>query len=158
MSDANNQTKAAPKHSAMHIAVGLLARRDYSRQQIQLKLQQKQYDADEIETTLDHCQQSGYLDDARFAALLLKSHISKGHGVNKIRQSMQQKGLSRALIEQVLLDSECDWFEVAKLKAQKKYGEAVPLDHPTRAKCIRYLMGQGFDYEQANYALAVEVD
>ncbi|WP_394200287.1 regulatory protein RecX [Shewanella waksmanii] len=147
-----------PKHSAMHVAVGLLARRDYSRHQIQLKLQQKQYSEQEVDATLAQCEQSGYLDDARFAALLLKSHIAKGHGTNKIRQSMQQKGLSRSLIEQVLLDSECDWFEVAKLKAQKKYGEAVPLDHPTRAKRIRYLLGQGFDYEQANYALAVEAD
>ncbi|WP_342666135.1 regulatory protein RecX, partial [Shewanella waksmanii] len=151
-----NQTKAAPKHSAMHIAVGLLARRDYSRQQIQLKLQQKQYDADEIETTLEQCQQSGYLDDARFAALLLKSHISKGHGVNKIRQSMQQKGLHKDLIAQVLLESECDWFAVARQKAEKKYGLATELDHPTRAKRLRFLLGQGFDYEQASYALSVE--
>ncbi|WP_404830528.1 regulatory protein RecX [Shewanella colwelliana] len=145
--------------SAMFIAVGLLARRDYSRQQIKSKLIQKAFAIDEIEKALDRCTDNGFLDDSRFAALLLRSHISKGHGQNRIRQSMAQKGLSKSDIETTLNRSDCDWFELAKSKALKKYANSGPItDQKERAKRVRYLLGQGFAYDQITYALEVDSD
>ncbi|GIU43939.1 regulatory protein RecX [Shewanella algidipiscicola] len=139
--------------SAMHIAVGLLARRDYSRHQIKTKLLQKGFELSEIEPVLDRCIDNGFLDDDRFAALLLRSHVSKGHGQNRIRQSMAQKGLSKEVIERALNNSDCDWFELAKSKANKKFGETVISDAKDRARRCRYLYGQGFTSEQVFYAL-----
>ena len=145
--------------SAMHIAVGLLARRDYSRHQIKTKLIQKGFEVTEIESVLDRCVDSGYLDDQRFAVLLLRSHISKGHGHNRIRQSMAQKGLSKETIETTLNNSDCDWFELAKSKADKKFASSGAIaDQKERARRTRYLLGQGFTYEQVAYALEAEVD
>ncbi len=145
--------------SAMHIAVGLLARRDYSIYQIKTKLLQKGFETPEIETTISRCIEHGYLDDLRFAALLLRSHISKGHGQNRIRQSMAQKGLSKADIETALNQSDNDWFELAKTKAEKKFASQGAITDPKeRAKRVRYLLAQGFNYEQAAYALEVEID
>lgn len=145
--------------SAMHIAVGLLARRDYSRHQIKTKLLQKGFELSEIEPVLDRCVDNGFLDDARFAALLLRSHISKGHGQNRIRQSMAQKGLSKEAIERALNNSDCDWFELAKSKANKKFANNGPIsDQKDRAKRVRYLMGQGYSFDQIAYALEVDSD
>lgn len=145
--------------SAMHIAVGLLARRDYSRHQIKTKLIQKGFELTEIESVLDRCVDNGYLDDDRFAALLLRSHIGKGHGLNKIRQSMMQKGLSKETIATALNNSDCDWFELAKAKADKKFANSGAIvDEKGRARRTRYLLSQGFSYEQVAYALEVEVD
>jgi regulatory protein len=137
----------------MHIAVGLLARRDYSCYQIKTKLLQKGFELTEIALVLDRCVDHGYLDDARFAVLLLRSHINKGHGQNRIRQSMTQKGLSKEIIETTLNHSDCDWFELAKSKANKKFGETVISDAKDRARRCRYLYGQGFTSEQVFYAL-----
>ncbi|WP_434086826.1 regulatory protein RecX [Shewanella psychrotolerans] len=145
--------------SAMHIAVGLLARRDYSRHQIKTKLIQKGFELTEIDPVLDRCVDNGYLDDQRFAALLLRSHISKGHGHNRIRQSMAQKGLSKETIETALNNSDCDWFELARTKADKKFASSGAIvDQKERARRTRYLLAQGFTYEQVTYALEVEVD
>lgn len=143
----------------MHIAVGLLARRDYSRHQIKTKLLQKGFELTEIAPVLDRCVDNGYLDDARFAVLLLRSHISKGHGQNRIRQSMTQKGLSKEIIETTLNHSDCDWFELAKSKADKKFAnKEVIVDPKERARRVRYLLSQGFGYDQVAYALEVKID
>ncbi|RYV02737.1 recombinase RecX [Shewanella sp. OPT22] len=139
--------------SARQVAVSLLAGRDYSRQQIKLKLEAKAFTAEEIETVLNACEQSGYIDDKRFAQSLLRSHIYKGHGPIRIKQAMKMKGLCSEVITETLELSDCDWFELAKEKAEKKYANKPIVDYKEKAKRIRFLMGQGFDYEQAGYAL-----
>ncbi|MCE9679147.1 recombination regulator RecX [Shewanella sp. AS1] len=145
--------------SAMDIAVGLLAHRDYSTHQIKTKLQQKGFESNEIESTLQLCLERGFLDDVRFAALLVRSHISKGHGKNRIRQSLYQKGLDKACGETALNSSDCDWYELAKTKANKKFANSGEIsDQKERAKRVRYLLAQGFDYDQISYALAIEPD
>lgn len=139
--------------SAKHVAVALLARRDHSRQEIRQKLIQKQFDPIEVEQVLDDCQANGYLNDERYGALLLRSHISKGHGKSRIQQALVQKGVDKEAIQHIFEQSDCDWFELAKQKALKKYANK-PIDGPKdRAKRIRYLMGQGFSYDEIAYAL-----
>ncbi len=61
------------------------------------------------------------------------------------------------------MNSGCDWFELAKDKAIKKYGnpkvtevkgsKALALLTKEKAKRVRFLLGQGFSYEQVTYAL-----
>ncbi|MCL1077789.1 regulatory protein RecX [Parashewanella spongiae] len=141
------------KYTAYQTAVWLLASRDYSHNQIKAKLLDKGYEEPEIDTTLERCVTSGYIDDARYATALIRSHINKGHGVMRIRQSLHQKGLQADIITLRIEESECDWFELAKCKAQKKFADKSIVDYKDKAKRIRFLMGQGFDYEQSCYAL-----
>ncbi len=140
--------------SAKQIAVSLLAGRDYSRQQIKQKLEAKNFETDEIEVALDACEQSGYIDDKRFAQMLLRSHIYKGHGPVRIKQTMKLKGVSSDIISDIFEHSDCDWFVLAKEKVEKKYANKPIADFKEKAKRVRFLLGQGFDYEQANYALS----
>ncbi|SUI76608.1 Regulatory protein recX [Shewanella morhuae] len=115
---------------------------------------------------LDACESSGFINDNRYAELLVRSHISRGHGAIRIRQAIAQKGLSKDCIEVALANGDCDWFELAKDKAIKKYGiprvtevkgsTARDLIAKEKAKRVRFLMGQGFSYDQISYALAVD--
>lgn len=139
--------------SAKSIAVGLLARRDHSRQEIRQKLLVKQFDQLDIDKALDECEASGYLDDTRYARLLLRSHIAKGHGKSRVQQALIQKGVSKEITSCVLEQSDCDWFELAREKAIKKY-RSSPIENPKeKAKRIRFLLGQGFSYDEVAYAL-----
>nr|WP_312018337.1 regulatory protein RecX [Shewanella surugensis] len=117
------------------------------------KLAQKDFTHCEIEACIHFCLENGYLNDERYAYLVIKSHVNKGHGVNRIQQVLIQKGIDRSICQQVLLNTHHDWFELAKHKVFKKYGEHPIADFKDKAKRIRYLLGQGFSYEQANYAL-----
>ncbi len=79
--------------------------------------------------------------------------MSKGHGVNRIQQVLTQKGITKLICQQVLFDTEYDWFALAKAKAFKKYNGRPVADYKEKAKRIRYLLGQGFRYDEAQYAL-----
>lgn len=139
--------------SARQIAVALLARRDHSRQELQIKLRQKAFESLEIEQALDYCESNQYLCDERYAQLLIKSHISKGYGPAKIKQSLYQKGVSKSIVSEVLLQTDCDWFLLAKSRALKKFAGKPIADAKDKAKRIRFLMGQGFSYDQVAFAL-----
>nr|WP_323741233.1 regulatory protein RecX [Shewanella sp. XMDDZSB0408] len=136
----------------------MLARRDYSRVEVKNKLIAKDFENMEIEQALDECEAQGFLDDTRYAGLLLRSHISKGHGNMRIKQVMIQKGLHKECIEQAFNSSDCDWFELAKMKAIKKYRTPHTKDHKEKAKRVRYLVGQGFSFDQIAYALDYDPD
>ena len=140
-------------NSAHHFAVAQLARRDYSRHEVQSKLKLKGFESVEIEKTLDRCESSGFIDDKRYAELLIRSHINKGHGPIRIRQVMAQKGLAKDEIDLALDSCDYDWFELAQKKSLKKYSNTPIENHRDRAKRTRYLLGQGFAYDQITYAL-----
>ena len=112
---------------------------------------------------LDDCEASGFINDKRYAELLVRSHIARGHGPIRISQAIAQKGLTKDCIEAALSANEHDWFELAKAKAIKKY--TVPKVFEVKgslsreqiakekAKRVRFLLSQGFNYEQVTYAL-----
>ena len=112
---------------------------------------------------LDDCEASGFINDKRYAELLVRSHITRGHGPIRIRQAIAQKGLSKDCIEAALSANEHDWFELAKAKAIKKYvthkvtevkgSQSRELVAKEKAKRVRFLLSQGFNYEQVSYAL-----
>ena len=102
---------------------------------------------------LDSCEAKGFLDDNRYAGMLVRSHILKGHGAGRIRQAMAQKGLSKDVVQHAIDSADCDWFELARQKAQKKFGTTPIEDNKDKAKRIRYLLGQGFSYDQVAYGL-----
>lgn len=148
-------SQLALNKSLVQIALAMLARREHSRQQVKIKLITKGFESAEIEPVLDYCESKSYLDDCRYGEMLVRAHIEKGHGLLRIKQVLIQKGLSQEHIQQVLDCTDCDWFELAKTKAIKKYGSNTldAKDYKEKAKRVRYLVGQGFDYEQVNYAL-----
>ncbi len=85
--------------------------------------------------------------------MLLRSHIAKYHGVNRIRQAMTQKGLSKEVISQAIDESDCDWYALAREKAIKKYRIPKTNDYKEKSRRIRHMVGQGFDFDQVAFAL-----
>ncbi|MCG9965590.1 regulatory protein RecX [Shewanella sp. PS-2] len=124
---------------------------------------EKGFEVVDIDPVLDDCEASGFINDKRYAALLVRSHVARGHGPIRIRQAIAQKGLTKDCIEVALAASHYDWFELAKAKAIKKYGVPKVTEvkgSPSRgliakekAKRVRFLLAQGFSYEQVTYAL-----
>ncbi|QDZ90196.1 recombination regulator RecX [Shewanella decolorationis] len=124
---------------------------------------EKGFEVVDIEPVLDDCEASGFINDKRYAELLVRSHITRGHGPIRIRQAIAQKGLSKDCIEAALSANDHDWFELAKAKAIKKYvtpkvtevkgSQSRELVAKEKAKRVRFLLSQGFNYEQVSYAL-----
>ncbi|WP_323128497.1 regulatory protein RecX [Shewanella cyperi] len=137
----------------MQAALTLLARRDHGREELKTKLLAKGHELQEVETVLAECELRGYLDDGRYAGQLIRSHIAKGHGPTRIRQALLQKGLSRESVETALNGCDEDWFALARTKARKKFGLAPIADAKDKARRVRYLLGQGFGFDQVAHGL-----
>ncbi|MFQ6371197.1 regulatory protein RecX [Shewanella sp. YIC-542] len=132
----------------------LLARRDYSRGQLCARLLDKGFAKLDIAPLLDALEQQGVVDDQRYAAMLIRGQIAKGHGPVRIRQTALQKGLTKETVEMALAAADCDWVQLAKARALKKFGaDNKGVDAKERARRMRHLSGQGFNYEQIAAAL-----
>lgn len=143
------------RRAAMH----WLARRDYSRQEIHRKLQKKFGSALDTAPYLDWLEEHNFLNDARYLEVYLRSALERGHGLMRIRQDLQQRGLDRHQVEAALDALEVDWFAQAVTVRQRRFG-ALPArsDQKEKARQLRFLQYRGFSAEQCFHALEAESD
>ncbi|GAA0791671.1 regulatory protein RecX [Marinobacterium sediminicola] len=139
-------------------AIALLARREYSRAELEQKLRGRTPDGRLLMEALDQLQADGYQSDQRFTEVFVRSRLSAGYGQVRIRQELQRKGIGREQIEQVLQQHEIDSRQLALDCYQRRFGEEPPKDHKDYAKRMRFMISRGFGYDDARYALACKGD
>lgn len=133
--------------------IALLARREYSFKELQRKFSQK-YSADLIERVLEQLIADGYQSDIRYAESFTRNRIIQRYGIMRIKQELQQKGISRDLLEQVLEAQDVDWYQLVCEAWQKKFNLPPEAgDQKMYAKQMRFLLQRGFDMDQARYAI-----
>jgi len=137
-------------------AIGLLARREQSRVELQRKLHlrmvEKGWNVD-LEYLLDELQRQGLQSDLRFAEVLVRSKANAGYGPARLYQWGIQYGLDRDLVHDQILGQQFDWFENALKQKRKHCGLALAITAQERAKQARYMYQRGFAQEQIYYAL-----
>ncbi|MBT2774247.1 regulatory protein RecX [Halomonas sp. ISL-60] len=148
-----SQRDATPRD----IAIGLLARREYSRTELAQRLKKKAFDDDAIDECLDALVEQGLQSDARFAASFVRSRILRGQGVIRIKGELRQRGVDqetlKSAFEEVEKGEQVDWFELARETLARRFDN--PGETPKeRARRERFLANRGFDFEQIRYALS----
>lgn len=101
------------------------------------------------ELVLERLVERGYIDDRRFAEFYIENRfVKKGVSAKRLRMELHKKGVSEAIISEVLDQSvRNDADELAKMVAKK----ARHYDHD---KLIAYLCRQGFNYQDVLDAVA----
>ncbi|MCW8847229.1 MAG: recombination regulator RecX, partial [Sedimenticola sp.] len=79
-------------------AIRLLTNREHSRLELSRKLQSRCDDRNLLSEVLDDLERSGYLSDDRFTELYVNYRKQKGFGPIRIRQELQERGISTDLI------------------------------------------------------------
>ncbi len=121
---------------AYRSALTRLNRKMMSRFELFQKLRRADHPTPSIDKALDKLQSLGLIDDLAFGrALLRELQLRKPAGPRLLRSKFMQKGLDRALIEQLLSEHEQDHDDTAAaLKlAQSKQASLARLD-PQKAK------------------------
>ncbi len=131
-------------------ALRVLALREHSRFELAKKLASLTEDSSLIEQVLDKLAQSDYLNDQRYAEMLVRSSVAKGYGPLKLTHLLREKGVESELAKIVLDEAELDWQALAVYQRQKKFGNTLPTDWPERARQSRFLAGRGFYLETIN--------
>jgi len=141
ISDLGSRTLDPEIQSA---ALGLLAVREHSRDELERKLTARGFAGGAVGTALDALAEAGLLDEGRLAEAYVAERLHKGFGPLRIRQELRGKGLSDDLIEPHLRLSQGDWLRLIAAAHNKRFGPAAAADIRERARRGRFLEYRGF--------------
>ena len=141
-------------------AMNLMAHREYSRKELELRLTQKfpDYPVPIVEV-LNKLESDGLLSDERFAECFIAASIRKGRGPQRIKRELMERGINLVMVNDKLAQSEVDWFAHAKAVFGKKFSDAVDEQLPSKdslrqkAQQSRFMQYRGFDFEQIRYCV-----
>jgi regulatory protein len=133
-------------------ALQYLARREYSRWELERKLSGHVYSPEELTAVLDVLEQQGILSDERVAEQILHTYRRK-YGSKRRQYELQRRRIAEHLITAVLEDLKETELSSARELWCKKFG-ASPSSPEERGKQIRYLTGKGFSSEIINKTLS----
>ena len=83
-------------------AITLTSRRMYSRKELRDKLIAKGEDADVADYCVDWLAERGIIDDALYAAAIVRHYSSKSMGAARIRVELKRRGIDRELWDEAL--------------------------------------------------------
>ncbi len=146
----------AARRSAYDKILGMLARREHSRYEIESRLARDGYPADEVETALAALLEAGYQSDTRFAEMLVRSRVRQGYGPQRLRAELRTHRIADELVDTCLADAEADWLEQARDQLRRRYGGDAPDDYRERAKRMQFLVRRGFSASTAHAAVAAD--
>ena len=112
------------------IALRFLASRSRSEAEVRQRLASRGVDAQDIEGALERLRELGYVDDADFAAAVIRARTQRrARGRRLVAEELQAKGVSEDVAESVLNAS---------------YGDELAVARPVAERQARRLQGRGF--------------
>lgn len=132
--------------NARRYALLLLRYRGRSEKELRDRLRKKGYQAGEIETTVAYLLDSGFLDDRGLAEHLKRQAMTnKLLGFEGTRRFMQQRGISKEIIEETLEYHEDDELRNIRTLIEKKQKCLCSYPEPKRTqRLMGSLMRKGY--------------
>ncbi|HEN47565.1 MAG TPA: regulatory protein RecX [Mizugakiibacter sp.] len=136
----------------------MLARREYSRHEITVRLTRSGYSETEVEAALERLLEQGYQNDQRFGEMLVRTRIAQGYGPLRIRAELKAHQLLMTEIQGLLDTMAADWPELACKMLRRRYGQSTAVDRQQRLRRAQFLLRRGFDAATVRSVTRVEVD
>ena len=131
-------------------AAELISRRALSRRELERKLREKGASAEEAEDAAAWLVSIGALDDAAYAAAVVRRGIEKGDGPARIRAKLHEKGVPRELWEEAMAALPPDSDQIAAFLSRKLRGQ-IP-DETEKRRLTAALLRRGFSWEEIRSA------
>lgn len=145
--------------SAYNACIDLLARREYSQQELRQKLTQKGADNEVIDTCLERLINENYQSDQRFTEMFVRTRVGQRYGPRKIHYELQQKGIETPLATAETAKYLDDILDNAQLLIERKAprGDIFTIfnDRKLKEKVTRFLVGRGYEYDTINLAFEI---
>ncbi len=125
-------------------ALQLLARRDYCRAELRIKLAAAAESAEQLDAVLDRLQEERLLSDPRYAAQRVVARAGR-YGNARLRQELRQRGVGDEDIAAALPQGG-DESERCRAVWARKFG-VLPHSVEERARQMRFLQYRGFSGE-----------
>ncbi len=131
-------------------AISLLNARDYSRKMILDKLLAKAFSPADAEEVADWLCEMGLVDDARYAAMVVRHYGAKGYGAGRIRQELYRRGIAKELWEAAMEEMPPQQDTIERVLRAKLKGEFTP---ETKKKAAAAAQRRGYGWEEIRAAL-----
>ena len=139
-------------------ALTMLSRRELSVRQLRDRLARRKFEPADIDAVVARLIADRTVDDRRVAVAAARMEAAiKGRGKRRVLQSVQRLGISEDIAQDAVSEvfgelDEASLFDKALEKRLK--GQAVrDLDERARARIVRQLVGQGFEFSRILRAL-----
>ena len=149
--EAETLTAAARRTGLKEKTLDLLTRKPMSRAELERKLEEWEAGEEEAATICDRMEELGFLDDAAYAAQVVRHYSAKGCGGHKLRDELYRRGVPRDLWEDALAQAS-DPADAIDAFLQKKLAGREP-DRKELKKVSDALMRRGFSWEDISAAL-----
>lgn len=126
----------------------LLGKKDYSENEIIIKLKRKNYDEEVIKKILSFIKEYNIIDENRIINSTIEKHTKYNlQSPYIIKKKLLQKGISKEKIEEKLKD--IDEFEIAYQIALKKKEKLLKnkVKYDIKPYLYKYLSTKGFNYD-----------
>lgn len=135
------------RHEARAKAVRVVARRDVSERELELRLERANVAPAERAEALERLVRAGAVDDGRFARTRAEALAGRGAGDALIRHDLAERGVSAELVAEAIDALEPEPVRAARIVARRG---ASP-------KTSRYLARKGFAAESVESACGADV-
>lgn len=147
---ADKKRTPAAEKTPRQRALEMLDRRDYSRAELRRKLQEKGVDELEAENAVEYLVGLGFVNDLRYAELIVRQYAAKGCGARRVREELYRRGIDRETMDAAMETMPEQDEALEKLLRQKLRGS---LERADVKRATDSLLRKGYSYEEIASAL-----
>ena len=146
--------------SAYDYALRLLTARAYTSRDLRRKLDQKGIDREDAARTIERLQESGLLDDERYAEEFARQRlVNQGASKRRVEQLLQKKGISREVAtfaaEKVIEEEDVDTIGAMERLARKKLTSLRDLEpRIKRQRLFGFLARKGYNLDEIEQVMS----
>ncbi len=145
------------KKLAFNKSLDYLSHRVRAVNEVKKYLEKKEFCEEAIEYTIAKLQEYKYLDDERFAKILVRDRMNaRGKGRNYINADLKKYGISQEIIHSIMLEYDYDKeYENALKLAEKQYKKNCKIEdeYKRKQKISTAMARAGFDWDTINSAI-----
>lgn len=139
------------RSEALNKAVNYISKNLKTKRQVKDYLLKKGYSEEIVWYCVDKLKEYNYINDKQYSQRYIDS-VSKTQGKRLVEYKLMMKGVKKDDIAAAYDECEVDANQNAKCVAEK-YLKNKEKTKENLAKAYRYLIGRGFSYDQANFAI-----
>ena len=132
-------------------AANMVSARPLSKRELARRLVQKGAAADDADAAVEYLENIGALDDAAFAAMLVRHYSAQGFGTARLRDELYRRGVPRELWGAALAETPDIQETLARVIASKTKGK--PLNEKDTKRLADTLLRRGFSWSEVRSAL-----
>ena len=131
-------------------AANLIGKRAMGRRDLERKLQEKGASQAEARYAAEWLEAIGAIDDAGYAALLVRHYGQMGYGPARLREKLREKGVPRELWEDALDQAPDSAGQIDRFLAEKLRGRAP--EEAEKRRLTGALLRRGYDWGEVKAA------